>query len=273
MRQLALALVVLLIGGALANCSSPQQNTPAPKTTPVVVTPSPTPTASPTVAPSPTPTPTATAMPTSRSTPPPTSTPGPTSTPNPMIPIMEGKWEKIDFPGTRVDAILIYPNDGSLQIIQLPWQGERGQVWVTRDGNSLTYVGEKTTISEAVQRNRVGEQRSYFHERIIPHLEMNPGFLPPVNGKLRASLEVIVQEDNILFATILDLSSNVGSVFPTREARRIVVSADNGNSWVEIAPPRILRIEYDPSLAIGRECLYLANEGELWRLPWQISSP
>jgi len=186
------------------------------------------------------------------------------------IPIVREPWKEIGFPGARVDGILINPDDGSLQIIQLPWRGEKGQVWITRDGNSLTYLGEKITPHN-VQVAAVEENRSYwedyFNEKLLLQLELNPEFIPPVTGKFQGGLAEMVIEGNILFAAILDVSTNAGERMPpARDVWRIVVSLDNGSSWIEIAPPRLVSISWMPSLAIGERHLWLQLKGVLWQL-------
>lgn len=195
-----------------------------------------------------------------------------------MIPIVRGDWRKLNFPGDRVDSIFVETNGGTLYAVQLPWRGLKGQVWVSHNqGNSWTYLGEEITPNET-QYAAVRDRWEYWTERfgttIFHQLEVNPEFLPPITGRADGGLESMVQSCNILFATIYDRGSNDELArIPARQSRRIAVSVDTGDSWVEIIPPRLLRIDYLPWLAIGEGYFYLANEGELWRLPQQTRSP
>jgi hypothetical protein len=98
MRTLVLALLaIVLAGGALAACSTPQQqNSPlATPTATATATPAvaPIPTATPSSTTTPTPTATATTIPTPRVWP--TSTPNPTPTPIPTIPIVQSALEMV----------------------------------------------------------------------------------------------------------------------------------------------------------------------------------
>ena len=142
---------------------------------------------------------------------------------------------------------------------------------MSRDhGDSWMYFGEEITphniqVTTALAVREHWEKQ--FNERIIPQLELNPAFLPLVTGKFQGGLGEMVKEDNILFAEIIDVSSNEGKTIGARSVRRLLFSTDNGESWMEIVPPAVLLITYQPSLAIEEQNLYFTYSGTLWRFP------
>ncbi len=199
-----------------------------------------------------------------------------------VIPIMEGNWTEITPQNMRVDTILTDPTDGyALYAIRYLWRGEPGEIRVSRDGgDSWELSGPAPSNVQTLDQGwrEIGAQ-------VIPQLERNPEFLQQIKGTLTvssAAVSNLATDGNILFATILDMSgdSDDGKTPPVRSNIRLIVSLDDGSSWIERAPPGRLETQYDPPLAIGWEkqtvILYLVvnslNGRELWKTVMQSPS-